>query len=441
MKDKNDFASYEKITGDTVIDSGYAIYDEWNQKKLRSKQVVRFVEKVAYAKNTDSPESYEALACLFALDMRINEKYNSLLRRVFLYFAWRREMRAFKLLKGILNIKKNEDVRDLIEQKLRQLRDGVESENDEDDDVGGGKRNGSPDEAEITSEKGREEKTADNTVEDTVDREDGKEYSEEKAEEHTEETAEVQEDIEALQEDSKETVQKTGEQVNQEEYVEIKEENNGPDKGSEPSNDKVTEKATEAKTYNDAVDSPPLFEVRESKKQTDTSTVSFIDEVIMDNMIKGKEDIIGHNPLLDVKEAREANQNREALSVALQDGKSGEADKDTFLYDETETSENKDVEWQVRGTETVNGNNAHGDNVREPIQVDMTADHENEMRRSISESMSEEAIKAFYNQQAEAMREQLNIASAKAGIDVPVEIIGKPESATIERPKTVPSRK
>ena len=31
-------------TGESVIERGYAIYDEWNQKKLKSKQVVRFVE-------------------------------------------------------------------------------------------------------------------------------------------------------------------------------------------------------------------------------------------------------------------------------------------------------------------------------------------------------------------------------------------------------------
>ena len=81
------------------------------------------------------------------------------------------------------------------------------------------------------------------------------------------------------------------------------------------------------------------------------------------------------------------------------------------------------------------------EDLRVPLQVDITVDQENEMRREISSSMSVEAIQAIYESQAEALREQLTIASAELGMDAPVEIIGRPETAPQEQSVAGPNRK
>ena len=77
------------------------------------------------------------------------------------------------------------------------------------------------------------------------------------------------------------------------------------------------------------------------------------------------------------------------------------------------------------GKATVKGHGA--EDLRVPLQVNITLDQENEMRREVSSSMSAEAIQAIYESQAEALREQLTIASAELGMDAPVEIVGRPE--------------
>ena len=140
--------SYQKqYTGDSVIERGYEIYDEWVNKGFSSRRIVSFAESAVasvQAKRTGS-SCVEALSCLFALDMRIKERYNTLLKCLFSYFSWRRETRALKLLKGAFNISGSEtDIHTAIEVELIKLREKIENEeaDDGDDETRGGKRNG-----------------------------------------------------------------------------------------------------------------------------------------------------------------------------------------------------------------------------------------------------------------------------------------------------------
>ena len=105
---EKDFA-VKGYTGDAVIARGYAAYDEWRAKKLSSRNIVTCVMRAVSAieQKKAKTASIEALACLFALDMRIKEKYSTLLHRLFLYFPWRREARALRLLKGAFHISDN----------------------------------------------------------------------------------------------------------------------------------------------------------------------------------------------------------------------------------------------------------------------------------------------------------------------------------------------
>jgi hypothetical protein len=243
----------EKYTGDAVIKRGYEIYDEWDRGGFSSRRIVRFTERalaLVQAKNTPA-SCIEALSCLFALDMRIQEKYNTLLRCLFSYFSWRRETRTFKLLKAALHfpLSGEADIRTAIEVALQQLREKLENEelDDGDDETRGGKRNGKGDEDSAVTEEKNQENVPEENAEELANAEESEELSEEKTEELSEQTpteepikegSEEAQTAEPLQEENVTQEQKEEvkqEEAKQEESSELKEENNGPEEASEPS--------------------------------------------------------------------------------------------------------------------------------------------------------------------------------------------------------------
>lgn len=465
MKNEHNFARDEKHTGDAVINRGLAIYDEWETKKVSSRTIVARAEYAVSAvkQKKEKTARVEALSFLFALDMRINEKYRSILRCLFFYFSWRREMRALMNLKATFHISHSEaDLRTAIEIELKKLREKLVTDEaiDADGETHGGKQAGKLDkDVVVGAEKGQEQITEE-APEDLYDQEKTEETLEEKTEEPTEkmpieekaeEIGEKKESAELQQEESETWVQNDKEQVKQEEPSEIKEENNGADENLEPSTD--TGKSKETKTYNDAIDSPPRYEETVGKQSTNEAT-SFIDEVIMDNMVKGKEDIVRHNPLEDVKQDKEINRSETTVTRPSEVGRI--TDKNAYLYDKMVTTEKGGVTQRIERASEVKSEQPTDsiqkddnldairqdfENLRVPLQVNMTLDMENAARREISNNMSQEAIQAIFERQADVMREQLNIASVEVGIDVPVEIIGKHETLPIEQLNSVSNRK
>ena len=445
-----------QYTADAVLARGYSIYDEWIAKRYASRKIVAYAElAVANAKqNKEIAASMEALACLFALDIRIKEKYKTILQCILSYFSWRRETRAFKLLKGAFYIPdSNEDIRTAIEIELQRLREKLEKEDadDEDDTVRGGKRNGKSEEELAAAEEKTQDQATNEKKEDASEIEEKKESAEEKIEENPDpiQKEEQIEEIKAEQnaeeepsEDAQISAQEDKEQA-KEEVQEIKEENNSSVEKSESS----TDKSKETKTYNDVIDSPPLYE-QSLDDESWRDTKSFVDEVIIDNIIKGKEDAARQNPLEEAKQVRDVNRAENAITQNREENKS--TDKNAYLYDKMVTSDKgaakiAEMKSTQIGASAQSSNTAEkvqgAEDLRVPLQVDITLDQENEMRREISSSLSAEAIQAIYESQASAMREQLTIASAELGMDAPVEIVGRPETAPPEQSVAGPNRK
>ena len=96
---KNNYKNMrEDLTGDAVIQRGYDIYDMWEEKKFSSKKIVSYVNyelSLLKEKKTNS-QKIELLSCLFALDLRIKERYKSFIRCLVSYFSWSRETRALR---------------------------------------------------------------------------------------------------------------------------------------------------------------------------------------------------------------------------------------------------------------------------------------------------------------------------------------------------------
>ena len=121
----------EKYTANGVIDGGYKIYDKWKNKKYSSRKIVRSVYLTASLRDTDKAKGaqVEALSYLFALDLRIKERYKTMLRLIVFFFAWRRETKALKWLRKQLNLSAySGDIRSLIEIELERIRKILELE-------------------------------------------------------------------------------------------------------------------------------------------------------------------------------------------------------------------------------------------------------------------------------------------------------------------------
>ena len=472
MINKSIFSEYEAYTGDTVIHRGHMIYDEWVANKLSSRTVVARVENALSIMqlNKTQAASADALAFLFALDLRVQEKYHNVIRCLFSYFSWRRETRALKNLKGIFNISdSNGDIRTAIEMALKKLREKLENDEADngDDETHGGKRNGKSEEEAVVAEEKGEEQESEEKAEEAVDAEEEKEASDEK----TEDTSEPGQSEEPLKEDDtqlqleevmpEEAVilsNEEKEQVNEETKSELKEENNGSDKQSEPS----TDKKAEAKTYHDAVDYPPLYD-EEAAPDKPVEKMSFIDEVIMDNMIKGKEDFIWHNPLDDIQPNHEADHPKD---MAVPQGEASQSsDKDAYLYDKMAVTDQAEIHQSEKSApaqrpekiaeikteqpkETMQTSNHIQlteqalNPTREPIQVDISPEQENDMRGEINDILTREQVLAIRDGQEAAMREQLNILSEEflRSMD-PVESIEKSDLVQIDPSTTIASRK
>ena len=190
--------------------------------------------------------------------------------------------------------------------------------------------------------------------------------------------------------------------------------------------------------------------MRESNKRTDAPT-SFIDEVIIDNMVKGKADFIHHNPLDDLKPQQELALSENSQPQKGEDGKS--TDKDAYLYDKT-VANGKDVAPQgvdtaaketteaktatTKENETTPAVKQEEEELRVPLQVDIDEAQENDMRKELAYNMPLEVIEAIINAQKEAAREQMRIAELET--EAPTEIANR--SAPVQtNPPSLATRK
>lgn len=455
----------EKYTSNGVIERGYAIYDEWNENKYKSRKIVNSVQMtVAFTNAIRTPDSYiEALSHLFALDLRISERYANVLACIMLYFSWRRETREMKRLRDMMKLPDIGDIRAIIEVEIERLRGRMDGDGAvwDDKNTRGGRVNGfSENETVATTGELQNDANAEETLEEGHDAENSEEKSEElgefeSAEEQINETKTDKSDTtenteksekseahheksEKAQGESADTVREDGAEDRQEKNYDDKLENNGSAEKKGPLTDKIKDNNGRS-GYNGAIDVPFAYE--EMQRSGNSDAVSFIDEVIIDNMIKGEDDIIAHNPLEGIKQ--ESGDHLQNSVTAAFENRNADV-KDAHLYDKIVLN-SKDTgilnNEKAPQEKVMNVPDAPQDKVqiaenKEPapaynkpesmriqINVQDNVSEENAFRRSINDKFTEAMINIHKSLMEEAFREEFIIPSEELGMDAPIDMI------------------
>ena len=490
MNKKNDMMHQTEYNGNSVIDRGYAIYDEWVERKATSKMIAASAESAIRAmhKNKTMSKCAEALAYIFALDMRIKERYNTLLKRIFLYFSLRRERLALNMLKNALNIPNGTfDIRSAIEVELQRLREKIENgELDEgDDDVRGGKNTGRKEEKTERTDEKQQEAPEENKAKESSDAKKTEEASEEKTEEvkkeaqpeqKAEENADEKEALQELQNEENSIQNQEKEETKQEEYketqeTEIKEESNGPEKKSD-SKKNIND---DMRPYNDSADFV-LFD-NQPASSTPVTQPSFIEESMVYNIIKGNENIIFDNPFNSSKPSAEESKRDDAPAERNEDARTNDRDsnmrgeKDSRMQDEkgpnvtdektanstnaigkqsTEetlrSTDNTDVTKTEQPKEQMANNDTalnvnDTDDLRVPLQVDVDAEQHNAVARALNETMSLESKLSYIEMQKELMREHIRVVCEEFNNEGPVQKISKTDPPVASKQNLSPNRK
>lgn len=476
-KDFN-FMQDEKYSGDAVINRGYDIYDEWQAKQSSSREIVSFVElAVAEAKqNNKNSACIEALSYLFALDMRIKEKYNSFWKRLFSYFSWRREAAALKRLKKLFRISNNIDVRTAIEIELKKLREKIEREavEDGDDDVHGGKRNGKAEEEAVEKDEKQQDEVAEENAEELSDDEKTEEASEQKTDEPAEQTpeneqaenaAEKPEAVQTAEEEPESVLIDEKELAEQIEGNEPEEENNGPDNEMEPSADKQQAESTTQKYANE------IAHVHE-QRQSDAKAAHYVNENVTSNIAKGNESNGQYESVNDAAKDIAVYQDQNTATNQRDENKL--SNRDIYFYDSKMDSSHTEAEKPTEKISNAEAEQAKAEQtkaeqakaqekpqeqpkeqaqsntdtqqikdsfkeLRVPIQVDITLEQENKMRGEISYNMPVEAILEQKRIQSDIVREQLDIALDEFINGGPVDTAKKVELVQVKQPSVAPS--
>ena len=464
MKKITNFTREEKYTCDAVIKRGYAIYDEWLEKKPSSRKIVESVENAvcAIAKKKTKSASVEALSYLFALDMRIGERYKSILHCIFRYFSWRREIGALKRLKDILNIPVGGDIRDAIEVALQAIRESIDAEDieDSDDETHGGKRNGKSE--ETVSENKQQEQTAEELSDNSQTEE--LENSEEKEEEISSETIDeenIEESLEeqalnaqdeqqnALEEMPEQSVELINAEENQIEINEINIDNLNIENNSSLDN---TSKPLDNNNYIGAIDAAGFFSFGSEEKSETKETIGISDQPFVESGEKDGEEPVDLQPTDSENKVQENDASRDEqiddlnndayLHDAMLNADEGEELSNVEDGKENLTAEaenqNPSVDAQ-NATPIAEANNKN--DMRVPIQIDINNDLENEYRKEIDRAMTAEMVEAMVKRMAEEGREQMKIAFADLGMDDPIEMVGFDDLNEVKETTTVADRK
>ena len=468
MKKVRDF-SYQECTADAVIDRGHCIFDEWKEKKLSSKKIVAYAERIASSAkaNKGLAASMEALACIFAFELRIEERYSTLIRCIISYFSRRRELGAVQLLKRSICIAdSNLDVRTMIEVELKRLRERLEGDKEEDgdDDTRGGKSNGKAEkEGEAAKEEARELTSEDAKQEKEADSEEAPEADEENPENSIEEKSDSKEEIEAVDDPE---VAETREEVAEGEALEGEELSvEVQDGAKKESIDQPTNQASQKSEANInkfidyAVDNRSIFESSVGELQSGKAeSMHIIDELMFDDLAKranAAENGSLRENIPQNKEAYSGMDSREATSN-VKDNRKGEllreGAKPTELGDKAPAAENKtgteatqreateperetQPQAQPQPNEPVNTvvENKRSESTRVQINVDMTYESYNKVAAEINNNMTEESALSYYNMLVDQAREQMDLADA-LGMDGPVEVSAKVDQPSVQKP-------
>lgn len=451
---------YNEYTGNAVIERGYAIYDGWIRTHLSSRTIVSWVERavsIANAKKTMAAY-VEAFAHVCALDLRISERYKSIVRIFLSYFAWRRETRALKKVKIDLNLSGKTDLRSAIEIALQNLREALEeSEEDSDDETRGGKSNkvSKEDEERKEKEEADKEKENEEELEDELDEKEKEEKDKDETvkDEQAEDGKDKELDENPLDEniEDKEAGETAPEEKTDEQY--IKEKNTENRKESSDFNNEIDDavkeennvlienyrqnvnKSEQSRTYNDAIDLPPLLDdfVSENSEQMENADDDreFTNETDRNNEGAEHDEQQNENELNDDK-VNDDKANEKSNENPKTDPKEIENKGDTLKDSQNAPEQNQTGDKMKQSIEPPKEQKS----VREQIKVDIDNATENEMRRELNDqlSMSETTILAMKERLEETIREQMQIAFADVDFDAPTGNVGKTEVSQTDPP-------
>ena len=411
MKRKN-----EKYTANGVIERGYQIYDEWKNNKYKSKKIVSSVSLAVSKMNEKNGGGarIEALSYLFALDLRIKERYKNILCKIIFFFAYRREANALKWLKGQLNLSSySGDIRSLIEIELEKIREILELEdlNGRDNRKKGGRARAVLDD-EASIDKLEDETDLEAGADKKIQSTKGKKKSDDELSEDSDGEITVKEEKRSEEGEASLTKPQDGAEAPRAEKTPIdkealfkavnenqqksnvKEENSGYENEYEPIENKSS-KNQETDPYVDVF--PLFFEESGVKKE---EKVSFIDEVIMDNLSMGKHDFIGYANF-DRESGSLENKMNGMINPDIKE-QGGADGREAHLYDKM----------------VLDMKNGQGPESRESIKVDMTLDKdmENSFRKEMNFHIPEDNIIAYKDAGAAEMKHRLDVYCEEHGI-------------------------
>ena len=416
----------EKYTERGVEKRGNEICREWKSNKYNSHKIVSIVRLAVDSMCVKGTVfmRFEALACLFALDLRIKERYRNIIRRIVFCFARRRESRVLEWAKVRFGASADTDIRTLIGIELENIRLMIEdSEDDVDGEAKGGRIRLSAEESDLqTNVHPSAEKEADKreSAPDSKEKREEQGTVENIGEDATRVEKNVQNGADSGSVDhqigiliSNDTGQgmvdsSAPDRFDREKIDFINQENNGSLSTDEP----IKDIAKENRGNSVAVDLPPRSVHSFSEKQNDK--ISFLDEVTLDALSVGGDDLGGNgclnseNNMTDVRIGQEAANGGDTQKSAIE--------KNAHLYDKMV------LDRRIPTAEVA------PDTAREPNAGDI-ADKENEIRGAINNFLPEDTIKEFKAASESELRHQISVYCNEQGIKGPADKVGAADPA------------
>lgn len=99
------------------------IYSLWEANKITSKKLVAKANEYAFDNRlkTNAEYRFYAYAFVLALELRLQTRYGTFLRRLFRFFAYIRERKALKTLKGVLGFDGDVDIREMLDVEVEKI--------------------------------------------------------------------------------------------------------------------------------------------------------------------------------------------------------------------------------------------------------------------------------------------------------------------------------
>ena len=135
-----------------VLEQGEKLYATWAYNKTPSKKIVKQAKAYAFDKRlkTDAAYRFRVLPFVCALTLRVDKRYRSFFRKLFLLFAFLGERSALRLLKFAFGYLNDTPLQAMLDSETRKLATQLAGRNDE--QQSGGKRVSDSDEMTIEQE-------------------------------------------------------------------------------------------------------------------------------------------------------------------------------------------------------------------------------------------------------------------------------------------------